>query len=307
MIDRLKKLSSAHIWLLSMVVSIIMTECIVGGMGWLLKWEATYDYLLKGLVASLFVAGLGGGFLIFFLARQRRIEAGHRIDASASEAREDAATEEVAAACATAQEDTATVSHYVAAAHHIIERKPVEAQISNDKKQADLRLAIKNLEVLPAMPVIAQKLLALNLNTEEGQRMLLVLIEQDPQISAKIIGLANSALFGVSRHVSTVRHAALLLGIKRVQSIATGIAIISLMTKTPAGEFKVQDLWLHSFRIAFAMQGIARFMPDQMRPSNDQIFLAGMLHDIGYLVLAYLDQGSAISCITIWRRNSSAR
>lgn len=153
----------------------------------------------------------------------------------------------------------------------------------------DLRLAIKNLEALPAMPVIAQRLLALKLDTEEGERMLLTLIEEDPQISAKILGLSNSAMIGASRHITTVRDAALLLGVKRVQSVATGIAIMSLMAKLPAGKFNAQDLWLHCIGIAFAMLGVARFMPENMRPSDDQIFLVGMLHDIGYLVLAYLD------------------
>lgn len=81
----------------------------------------------------------------------------------------------------------------------------------------------------------------------------------------------------------------MLLGLKRVQSVATSIAIMSLMTKTPAGKFNMQDLWLHSFGIAFALLGLARVMPHNMRPQDDQIFLAGMLHDIGYLALAFLD------------------
>ncbi len=161
--------------------------------------------------------------------------------------------------------------------------------MSNGCRHIDLRQAIKSLDALPAMPVIAQKLLALNLDTDEGERMLLVLIEEDPQISAKILGLANSAMIGASRKIATVRDAAMLLGIKRVQSVATCIAIMSLMTKTPAGKFKMQDLWLHSIGIAFAMLGIARSMPEKIRPPDDQIFLAGMLHDIGYLALAFLD------------------
>ena len=160
--------------------------------------------------------------------------------------------------------------------------------MASHNNPAHLQAAIKNLDSLPAMPIIAQKLLALNLNTEEGAQMLLVLIEQDPQISAKILGLANSALFGASRNITTVRAAALLLGTKRVQSVAASIAILSLMNKAPAGGFNIQDLWLHSIGIAFAMQGVARAMPKEMRPSDDRIFLAGMLHDIGYLVLAYL-------------------
>lgn len=139
------------------------------------------------------------------------------------------------------------------------------------------------------MPSIAQKLLSLQLDTEEGERMLLVLIEQDPLISAKIIGLANSAKIGASRKISTVRDAATLLGFKRVQSVSTSIAIMTLMTKASTGRLNMHDLWLHSVGVAFAMLGIARFMPANLRPQDDQIFLAGLLHDIGYLALAFID------------------
>ena len=161
--------------------------------------------------------------------------------------------------------------------------------MSNKSRHVDIRQAIKNLDALPAMPVIAQRLLALKLDTEEGERMLLVLIEQDPQISARILGLANSAMVGATRQIKSVRDATMLLGIKRVQSITACIAIMSLMYKGAAGKLNMQDLWQHSVGIAFAMLGLARFMPTNMRPQDDQIFLAGMLHDIGYMVLAYLD------------------
>ena len=153
----------------------------------------------------------------------------------------------------------------------------------------DLREAVKNLDALPAMPAIAQRLLSLQANTDEGEKEMLMLIGQDPQISAKIIGLSNSAMYGVTKKATTIREATLRLGMSRVQSISTGIAIMSLKSKSLEAQFRMQDLWLHSFGIAFAMLAIARAMPAKMRPQDDQIFLAGMLHDIGYLALAYLD------------------
>jgi len=158
-----------------------------------------------------------------------------------------------------------------------------------DRENVDLRKAILNIDALPAMPAIAQKILSLKLGTDEGERMLLVLIEQDPQISAKMLGLANSALIGAIRPIKTVRDAAMLLGIKRVQSVATSIALMSMMSKPPSGKFNLQDMWLHSFGIAFAMLGLAKVMPAKIRPLDDQIFLAGILHDIGFLALAFLD------------------
>src|SRR5208337_2092893 len=99
----------------------------------------------------------------------------------------------------------------------------------------------------------------------------------------------NSALVGVSRQVKTIKDAAMLIGLRRVQSIATSIAIMSTMTKPSLGNINMQDLWLHSFSIAFAMIGLTRAMPAKIRPPDDQVFLAGMLHDIGYLTLAFLD------------------
>lgn len=152
----------------------------------------------------------------------------------------------------------------------------------------NLKRAIQNLDSLPAMPVIAQKLLALNLDSDKGEQQMMLLIGQDPMISAKVIGLANSPLLGLTRHITTVKDAAMLLGLTRVKSVSTGIAVMSLVSK-PIGRFDPQELWMHNMSVAFAMLPVAHAMPSKNRPQDDLIFLAGMLHDIGYLALAYLD------------------
>ena len=152
----------------------------------------------------------------------------------------------------------------------------------------DLRQAVRNLNSLPAMPLIAQKLMSLKLDSEEGEKQMLLLISQDPMISAKIIGLANSPLLGASRKITAINDAAMLLGLTRIKSVATGIAVMSLVSK-PIGRFDPQELWLHNMGVAFAMLPVVRAMPTKNRPQDDLIFLTGMLHDIGYLVLAHLD------------------
>ncbi|MDD2684918.1 MAG: HDOD domain-containing protein [Gallionella sp.] len=153
----------------------------------------------------------------------------------------------------------------------------------------DLKQSLERINTLPAMPVIAQKLLALPLDTDEGEAQLLKLIAQDPQISAKIIGLSNTSLFGAPGKITSVSDAAMRLGLTRVKSVAIGIATMSALTKMPEGKLKATDLWTHSMAIAIAMRVIARHMPARVRPMDDQIFLAGLLHDIGYNALSYLD------------------
>jgi putative nucleotidyltransferase with HDIG domain len=159
---------------------------------------------------------------------------------------------------------------------------------TNTTPAIDLKQAVSRLDSLPAMPVIAQKLLALKLDTDHDAQQMLLLIAQDPLISARVIGLANSPLIGASRKISTIKDASLLLGLKRVQSVATGLAIMSQMNQ-PVGRLNIHALWEHNMGIAFAMLTIARAMPAGDRPNDDMTFLAGMMHDIGYSVLAHLD------------------
>lgn len=154
---------------------------------------------------------------------------------------------------------------------------------------ASLTTAIDKLYALPALPAIAQKLLSLSLDTDEGEAKMLKLIAQDPLISAKIIGLANTSMFGSPVKVTSVSDAAMRLGLTRVKSVAIGIATMSTLTKLPEGTLKANDLWMHSMAIAVAMRTIAKAMPARVRPMDDQIFLAGLLHDIGYMALGYLD------------------
>lgn len=156
--------------------------------------------------------------------------------------------------------------------------------------------SLDNLKSLPAMPVIAQKLLALSLDTDEGEAQLLELIAQDPQISAKLISLANSPALGLARKAANVPEAAMLLGLTRVKAVSLGIAAMSdFADLADSRHFSPQDLWLHSLSIAMAMNVIAQAMPRNLRPKQDQIYLAGLLHDMGYMAIHYLNSEASIA------------
>ncbi len=154
----------------------------------------------------------------------------------------------------------------------------------------NLKAALSKLDSLPAMPMVAQKIIALDLSSEAGERALLAIIETDPQLSARMIGLANAPLFGASRRISSIHDASLLLGMTRIKSIALGIVVMSSLSKRSAGKLDFQGLWLHSMAVAMALRAIALAMPANRRPAEDEIFLAGLLHDIGYVVLNHLDR-----------------
>lgn len=152
----------------------------------------------------------------------------------------------------------------------------------------DLKHALSQLDSLPAMPAIAQKLLLLQLDTDAGEAEFLRLIEQDPQISAKVIGLANSPVYG-TRHVVSLSEAVIMLGLNRVKSVAIGIAALSALGGASEGKLKTKELWMHSLSVALAMSTIAHAMPVRNRPQEDLLFFAGLMHDIGYMALSHMD------------------
>ncbi|MDD2720052.1 MAG: HDOD domain-containing protein [Gallionella sp.] len=159
--------------------------------------------------------------------------------------------------------------------------------------------SLDDLKSLPAMPATAQKLLALSLDTDEGEAQLLALIAQDPQISAKLLSLANSPALGLTRKAASVPEAAILLGLTHVKAVSLGIAAMSNFTGlSDSRHFSPQDLWLHSLSIAMAMNTIAQSMPRNLRPKQDQIYLAGLLHDMGYMAIHFLDSeaSNALHC-----------
>lgn len=153
----------------------------------------------------------------------------------------------------------------------------------------DLRQTIDLLQALPAMPKIAQEILSINLASDRGDEQLLKLIEKDPPISAKVVGLSNSPLFGTSRRIMSIGDAATVLGFKRVKMIALSFAMVSSVTRHPPGHLDINHLWQHSMAVALAMDELSKAMPRNRRPNDEDIYLAGLLHDIGFLVLDYID------------------
>lgn len=164
----------------------------------------------------------------------------------------------------------------------------------DEAQRQKLKRALENVNSLPAMPVIAQKLLALPLDTDKGEDQMIQLIGQDPQISARLIGLANSPMMGLSRKINVVKDSVMVLGLTKVKSVAIGIASMSNFSKmAPGSHFDPHNLWMHSMATAIIMRSIAKSMPRMQRPDEDQIFLAGLLHDIGFMALHHVDPAAS--------------
>jgi len=143
--------------------------------------------------------------------------------------------------------------------------------------------AVKDLPALskiPAFPPIVLRVFDLLATDEVEIRELVELITSDPAFSAQILRLANSPLFGFHSRIESLQHALVILGLRRVRSLAMTVATANYMHAA----LKIQELyrcWRHTLACALLTEELARIcgLPE------DIAYTAGLLHDLGRLGL----------------------
>ncbi len=157
----------------------------------------------------------------------------------------------------------------------------VESKAENN---GDFRKKIlRQLKDLPPMPQIVFKARSLLADPEAEMRDLSALLESDQAIATKVLKLANSAYYGLSGKVSSIRHASSMLGFNALGQLISMVGASAVLGKTLLGyDLDSAGAWRHSLMTASASRILAmRKNPDL---ENDA-FAAGLIHDVGKLVL----------------------
>ncbi len=111
------------------------------------------------------------------------------------------------------------------------------------------------------------------------------LISRDIGMTANILKLVNSAFFGLPRRMSDATEAAKYLGLETIKTLVLSIQVFSQFENSELGGLSLGTIWDHSLRTAAIARSIARDTEGDRRVA-DEAFVAGLLHDIGKIVLA---------------------
>jgi HD-like signal output (HDOD) protein len=164
----------------------------------------------------------------------------------------------------------------------------------NDAQHTQLRAQIAKLESISTAPAILQPLLAIMRLPVDAIRTenVVELVSRDGAIAAQCLRMANSPLFGRSA-VETVRSAVMTLGMDRVRSILFGLC---LNRTIPADKWVMDPnaFWRHSLGCALITQTMASKIGF---PEPEKAYLAGLLHDIGFLVISVLEHTKFRECL----------
>lgn len=136
---------------------------------------------------------------------------------------------------------------------------------------------------LPPFPAVALRVLKLLARDDVGMKELTREIQADPSLSAEILTISNSVLFGFRTEIKTILQATALLGAERVKAVALTIAMKTYLTES----FQIPALlacWRHSLACALLAEEIAK----ASLMEKDFAYTAGLLHDVGRLALGMI-------------------
>jgi len=135
---------------------------------------------------------------------------------------------------------------------------------------------------LPSMPALLMDALQ-QLDGKQDLAALVNKISLDPSVAVRILRIVNSPFYGMPREIGSLREAIVLLGFNRVRDILISICFAKIL---PTGhkDFNYRRFWHHSMAVAECTRQLASCIG----ANSDFAFTAGLLHDIGSLVIAVL-------------------
>ncbi len=166
-------------------------------------------------------------------------------------------------------------------------REAARAQLLALRKR--IRNKVESTTQLPAMPGIATEIISMRNNAFSTPVEVAAVIEQDPALSAQLIRYATSPLYGYQGKVDSVEKAIVrVLGLDFVFNLALGLSLGRKFKNPKEGPIGLDSFWQHAVRAGTLAQSLCNYIPIEHRPAPGVAYLAGLLHNFGFLLLGHL-------------------
>jgi HD-like signal output (HDOD) protein len=175
---------------------------------------------------------------------------------------------------------------------------------------------LRGVRDIPALPQVVTQVVGLLNKPSSSSSQIADLISYDPGLTSRILRMINSSAYGIPRQVTSIQHSIAMLGYNAVRGLVLGASICQLFSSTTSDSkskkkqgLDLKGFWQHALLTAFFAKHLAEHFN---LPEADDIFSAGMLHNIGILGLHTQDVVSdvvvhnALAKKKIWRYDPQA-
>lgn len=152
----------------------------------------------------------------------------------------------------------------------------------------ELQALVKEAGTLISFPDVFLRVNELVNDPQSTTAAIANVIGQDPGLTVRLLKVANSPFYGSSRQVETVARAVTLLGAAQIRDLVLATSTSQMFAKVTNDVIFIDDFWQHSIFCGLAAKSLATASG---KVSSDFAFVAGLLHDVGQLVLLHEHPG----------------
>ena len=149
---------------------------------------------------------------------------------------------------------------------------------------------LKQAGELPSLPEIYIRVTELLESENSTTSRIANTLQSDPALSARILKLINSAFYGLPNPVTSIPQAVTLIGREQLQQVLVGSVLSGVFRDFNITDFPLQDFWQHCIKSAIIARQLA--MQNARIIDHEAFFTVGLLHDIGWLVIAKVNPGT---------------
>ncbi len=162
-----------------------------------------------------------------------------------------------------------------------------------------IKKKIQNILQLVPFPAVAIEVVRLVDNPKTSAAKLGEVISQDQALAAKVLKVANSPFYGFPKQISTINFAIVVLGFETLKEIVLSVSLASSLANKLDKGFELERFWRHSLLVGITTKHLAKDLGYRV---SGEAFTAGLLHDIGILVIAQYFKKEFQEIVQIGRR-----
>lgn len=146
--------------------------------------------------------------------------------------------------------------------------------------------SLQQFDTLPPLPYVAHEILLAVNDRDASLGNIAATLSREPGLTARIVSMANSAFFAKQRPVYSAEDAVVRLGLNRVRVLAASILLAQQFDSSRCRPFRAERYWFGAVGTAFSAARLSRYVGFEQ--GEDAAYLAGLLHNIGLLLLVYV-------------------
>lgn len=159
-------------------------------------------------------------------------------------------------------------------------------QTADEITTEKLKIIADKIRNLPTPPIVFTQIIKVINNPKSSAYEIGAIIAEDPALTTKVLKFTNSSFYGMSSAITNVKQAILILGLDVVKSLVISASVFDSFSKNSALDREyLENFWRHSLLVAFMAKIVSRLVKRGFLYESEIAFSAGLLHDIGKLII----------------------